>query len=166
MLRWLAIVLTAALLTALSGCGGGGEDTTSAPQGELTRSDLVAKGDAICEEASEQFAQAREDPPTTAEESATFTQRLIEITEDQVRGLRALDPPDSLDRAMKRYLSALEANIATLRKGLAAAQQNDPTAYAEAQAKAVEGQVERLRLAQAVGFRMCSRPAGGGPAAG
>lgn len=166
MLRSLAIVLTAGLLAALAGCGGGDDDAPSAPEGELTKSELVAEGDAICQEASERFAQARENPPTTAEESATFTQGLIDITEDQVSGLRALDPPASLERAMQRYLAALEANIATLREGLVAAQQNDATAYAEAQAKAVEGQVERLRLAQAVGFRTCSRPAGGGPAAG
>jgi predicted transcriptional regulator len=166
MLRWVAILMTAALMATLAACGGGDDDTTSAPQGELSRSELVAEGDAICQEASDRFAQAREAPPTTAEESATFTQGLIDITEDQVSRLRALDPPASLEPAMKRYLAALEANIATLREGLAAAEQNDATAYAEAQAKAVEGQVERLRLAQAVGFRTCSRPAGGGPAAG
>jgi hypothetical protein len=166
MLRWIIIAMTAAMLVGLASCGGGDDDTTSAPQGELTRSELVAEGDEICQAASDRFAQARENPPTTAEESATFTQGLIEITEDQVSGLRALDPPASLEPAMKRYLAALDANIATLREGLAAAQQNDATAYAEAQAKAVEGQVERLRLAQSVGFRTCSRPAGGGPAAG
>jgi hypothetical protein len=166
MLRPIAILTTAALLAGLAGCGGGDEDTTSAPHGPLSRSELIAEGDAICQEASDQFAQVREDLPTTAEESATFTERLIEITENEVSQLRTLDAPASLEPAMKRYLAALEDNVATLRQGLAAAQQSYATAYAEAQAKAVEGQVERLRLAQAVGFRTCSRPVGGGPAAG
>jgi hypothetical protein len=166
MLRPIASLMIAALLAGLAGCGGGNGDTTSVAEGQLSKSELVDQGDAICKEASDQFAQARKDLPTTAEESATFTERLIEITETEVSQLRALDAPASLEPAMKRYLAALEANIATLREGLAAAQQNDATGYAEAQAKAVEGQVERLRLAQAVGFRTCSRPVGGGPAAG
>jgi hypothetical protein len=166
MLRPIASLMIAALLAGLAGCGGGNGDTTSVAEGQLSKSELVDQGDAICKEASDQFAQARKDLPTTAEESATFTERLIEITETEVSQLRALDAPASLEPAMKRYLAALEANIATLREGLAAAQQNDATGYAEAQAKAVEGQVERLRLAQAVGFRTCSRPVGSGPAAG
>jgi hypothetical protein len=162
----IAILMALGALAGLAGCGGGDEETTGAPQGPLSKSELVAEGDAICQEASDRFAQLREDPPTTAQESATFTQQLIEITEDQVSQLRALDPPASLEPAMERYLAALEKNIDTLREGLVAAQQDDPTAYAEAQAKAVEGQVERLRLAQAVGFSSCSRPAGGGAAGG
>ena len=166
MLRPIAILMTVALLVGLAGCGGGDGDTTSTAQGQLSKSQLVDEGDAICQEASDRFAQLRENLPTTAEESAAFTQQLIEITEDQVSRLRALDAPAAQEPAMKRYLAAMEANIATLRQGLAAAEQNDATGYAKAQAKAVEGQVERLRLAQAVGFRTCSRPVGGGPAAG
>jgi hypothetical protein len=166
MLRPTTILLIAALFLGLAACGGGDDDSTSAAQGQLSKSELVDEGDAICQEASDQFAQLRENLPTTAEESATFTQQLVEITENQVSRLRALDAPTALEPAMKRYLAAMEANIATLREGLAAAEQNDAPAYAEAQAKAVEGQVERLRLARAVGFRTCSRPVGGGPAAG
>jgi hypothetical protein len=121
---------------------------------------LVAQGDAICKEARDRFAQLQGNPPTTPEETATFTQRLIDITETEVEQLRALNPPASVKAALDDYLKALDKNIAVLRQGLAAAQQSDATAYAKAQAKAVKGQVERLQLAQAVGFNECSRPAG------
>jgi hypothetical protein len=163
-MRTTCVAVAALLLILVGGCGGGGADTTSTTGGqELTRSELIAKGDAICEDAHERFAQLQASPPTTPEESATFTQQLIDITETEVSQLRALDAPASVKPALDDYLKALDKNVEVLKQGLTAAQQSDAAAYARAQAKAVKGQVERLRLAQAVGFSECSRPAGTAP---
>jgi hypothetical protein len=157
-------VLGISVAALLAACGGGGSDTTSTTGGEeLSKSQLIAQGDAICKDAHDRFAELQGSPPTTPEETATFTQRLIDITATEVDQLRALNPPASVKPALDDYLNALDQNIAVLKQGLAAAQQSDATAYAKAQAKAVKDQVERLQLAQAVGFKECSRPAGTAP---
>jgi len=164
-MRIMCVALATLLLALLAGCGGGGGSSTTSSTGgeELTKSELIAKGDAICKDASDRFAELQASPPTTAEETATFTQQLIDITESEVSQLRALAAPASVKPALDDYLKAMDKNVAVLKEGLAAAQRSDATAYANAQAKAVKDQVERLQLAQAVGFRECSRPAGTAP---
>lgn len=161
-MRITCVALSTLLLALLAGCGGGGDSssTSSTAGEELTKSELIAKGDAICKDARDRFAELQGSLPTTAEETATFTQRLIDITESEINQLRALGAPASVKPALDDYLKAMDKNVEVLKEGLAAAQRSDATAYAKAQAKAVKDQVERLQLAQSVGFKECSRPAG------
>ncbi len=163
-MRIVGAALASLLVAAVAGCGGGGSTGTTGTGGEeLSKAELVAKGDAICKDAHDRFAALQGSPPTTAEETATFTQKLLDITNSELRQLRALDAPASVKPALDSYLKALDRNVAVLEQGLEAAQNSDATAYAKAQAKAVKDQVERLRLAQAVGFKECSRPAATAP---
>jgi hypothetical protein len=163
--RRLCVTTLAALLAVgLGACGGGGaSSTTATTSGPLTKSQLIEQGDAICKEARDRFAQLQGSPPTTPDEVATFTQRVIDITESEVTRLRALNAPSQVKPALDRYLRAMEENIAVLKEGLKAARRSDAAAYAKAQAKAAQGQVKRLAYAQAVGFEECSRPAGTAP---
>ena len=161
--RLICTVALAALGASLGACGGGGGSTTTSAAAALTKSQLIAQGDAICKDARDRFAELQGSPPTTPEETATFTQKLLDITESEVSQLRALNAPDEVKPALDRYLQAMGKNIDVLKQGLKAAQQSDATAYAQAQAKAVQGQVKRLQYAQAVGFTECSRPAGTAP---
>jgi len=158
--------IAGALVAFLAGCGGDSNSatTTTGSHEELTKSEVVARGDAICKDAHDEFARLQQNPPTTSEGAATLTQRVIDITETELSQLRALNPPASVKAALESYLKALDKNVATLKQGLEAAQQNDATGYAQAQAKTVKEQVTRLQLAQAVGFKECSRPAGTAPA--
>jgi hypothetical protein len=142
------------VLAVLAGCGGGGGG------GTLTRAELVSKGDAICKGAHDQFAELQKNPPTTAAEAAALTQKLIDISESELSQLRALNAPADLQGALNRYLAAREQGIAILKKGLTAAQNGNARAYAAAQAEIAKSQVNRLKLAQGVGFTQCSRPAG------
>jgi hypothetical protein len=159
-----AVVLAA---MGMAACGGGGDTSATTSTDEaLTKDQLIAQGDAICKDAHDRFAELQGSPPTTPEETATFTQRLLDITQSEVSQLRDLNAPASVKPALDDYLKALDDNVAVLKQGLKAAQQADATAYAQAQAKAVKGQVDRLRLAQAVGFKECSRPATGPSSAG
>jgi hypothetical protein len=156
---------TAAAVLSLAGVGacGGGSSSTTSTAAELTKSQLITQGDAICKDAGDRFAELQGSPPTTPEESATLTQKLIDITESEVAQLRALNAPANVNPALDRYLQAMDKNIDVLKQGLKAAQQSDATAYAQAQAKAAQGQVKRLQYAHAVGFKECSRPAGTAP---
>jgi len=158
-----ATAITALSVAGLGACGGGGSNSTTSTAAELTKSQLIAQGDAICKDAHDRFAELQGSPPTTPEETATFTQHLIDITENEVSQLRALNAPTNVKPALDRYLQSMDKNVGILRQGLKAAQQSDATAYAQAQAKAVQGQVKRLQYAQAVGFKECSRPAGTAP---
>lgn len=164
-IKWaMAAAVVAAVLVA--GCGGGGGSSTSTTtSGEvLTKQELIAQGDAICGQALQKFQKLQQNPPTTAEDAATLTQQLIDITEAELSQLRDLNPPASLQSSLDDYLDSLDKNVAVLRQGLKAAQQSDASGYAKAQAKTVSQQVERLQLARAVGFKECSRPAGTAPA--
>jgi hypothetical protein len=159
-----AAALAALIAAGLAACGSGGSSTaTTSTEAALTKSQLIAQGDAICKDAHDRFAALQGSPPTTPEETATFTQQLIDITESEVSQLRDLNAPAAVRPALDRYLSAMDKNVDVLKEGLTAAQQSDATAYSNAQAKAVKGQVKRLQYAQAVGFKECSRPAGTAP---
>jgi hypothetical protein len=147
--RVASLALCAALL---AGCGPfGGDD-------ELTKDELIAQGDEICKQGREQYQELQQNPPKSASQAAELTRRLIEITEGEIADLRDLNPPAESQDALDDYLAAREAGLDFLRDGLAAAEDQDARAYAEAQAKIAEGQVHRSRLAEQVGFTECSRP--------
>jgi hypothetical protein len=122
----------------------------------LTRAELIAKGDQACEQAHGQFAELQKNPPNSAEGAVTLTQNLIEISENELSQIRALDAPPAVQPALDRYLRAREQGIALLKQGLEAAQDKTARAYARAQAEIAAGQVRRLKLAEAVGFSKCS----------
>ena len=152
----LAVVVALAAVLDLGPFGGGEDETTT-----LTKAELTAKGDEICKAAHDQFAELQKTPPNSAEGAATLTENLIEISEEELSKIHALDPPADLVPALNRYLEAREQGIALLQQGLKAAQDEDATAYANAQAKIARGQLRRLRLARAVGFTECSRVSDG-----
>ena len=139
-------------LAALFDLGPFGEDEGSS----LTKAEFIAKGDQACKRAHDQFAEVQETQPNSAKGAVTLTQNLVEISESELSQLRSLDAPPELEGALDRYLRAREHGIAILERGLEAAQDSDSTAYADAQADIAAGQVERLKLAQAVGFSECS----------
>jgi uncharacterized protein YhaN len=132
----------------------------------LTQAEFIAKGDQACERAHEQFAELQRTPPNSAEGAVSLTQNLLEISEGELSQIRRLDAPPEVQDALDRYLRARERGIALLERGLEAARDRNAGAYADAQAKIAAGQVQRLKLAQAVGFSECSVVQGGSNAGG
>lgn len=151
-------------LALLPGCGGGGGDETAA--GPLTKSELIAEGDRICKQAREHFVDAAPPPPSSPEEAAALQRALIDENEEEVSRIRALDAPSELEPALDRYLKARAQGIELLKQGLEAAEDGDARAYAAAQRRVASGQLNRLDLAQQVGFEECSRPGGGSSSGG
>jgi hypothetical protein len=151
-----SLALVAALTAAaiLAGCGGGDSTTTTG----LSKAEFLAKGDAICRQGKADSAKLQPSPPITPQKAATLQKGLIHIAEMELDELRALGAPSELQPALDRYLRAREQGIALLNKGLDAAENNDPVAYAKAKATLNSDQVQRLKLAQSVGFSDCSRP--------
>ena len=145
------LAVTVALAAVLDLGPFGNEDTAS-----LSKAEFTAKGDQVCERAHDQFAELQKAQPNSAEGAVALTQNLIEISQNELSQIRALDAPPEVQPALERYLRAREQGIALLEQGLEAAQDRNARAYADAQAEVAAGQVRRLKLAQAVGFSECS----------
>lgn len=145
------------LLVALAGCGEKEEPAVQSADA------AIARGDEICAEAQEEVDELRANQPRSPQDAATLTEGVIAAYEDELAGLRSLEVPSDLSDELDRYVEARERALAPLRDGLRAARAGDAQAYADAQAEAAAGQVERTRLARAVGFSECSVPAGAAP---
>jgi hypothetical protein len=153
----LVVIVAVAAVLGLGPFGDDDEATTT-----LTTAEFTARGDQICKRAHDQFAELQKAPPNSAEGAATLTQNLIEISEEELGQIHSLDAPAEVEPALNRYLEAREQGIDLLQQGLKAAQEENATAYANAQAKIAEGQLRRLKLARAVGFTECSSVSAGG----
>lgn len=147
------VVLGAAL--GLASCGE--KQEPPAPE-QLSVAELEAEADAICATAREETLAAIEQDPSTPEENAALLEELISISESELTDLAALQPPESAEQDLDRYLQARVETIELQQEALQAARREDALAFAEAQAAVAEGQVERTRLAQQAGLSECSRP--------
>jgi hypothetical protein len=130
-------------------------------EAELTRGELIARGDEICRKAHDAFTNLQDGPPRTASQAAELTTQLADIAGDEVDQIRALNGPPEFDAEIERYLAARERGIAFLRSGHDAAQARDTEAYVKSQAELARTQRERQRIARRIGFAECSRPIGG-----
>jgi hypothetical protein len=125
---------------------------------ELSRAEFLAEGDEICTEAHGAFTELQDKTPATAREAVDLTEQLINVAEDERDAIDELNGPSDLDDEVDEYLSARQEGIDLLDRGLDAAEADDGDTYAASQAKVAAQQVERLKLALAVGFTECSRP--------
>jgi hypothetical protein len=150
------LIVAAAVLAVLTVAGTG--PFASEEVDELDRQAFLARGDEICRLAHEEFAALQQEPPRTASEAADLTANLVEISEQELDQIQELAPPESLEEPLERYLAAREDGIELLREAERAAEDGDAEAYSEAQSEVRAGQIERTRLAEAVGFSECSRP--------
>jgi hypothetical protein len=151
---------TAAALCALmgvavaAGCGG---------KQDVSASELVQKGDAICKDEQSRFDEVQATPPANASEAADQTGALVSAAEDANDKLAHFQPPDQLQSRYDAYLDARDRATDEIKKGKDAADDQDSAAYGAAQTAVARTAPERRKLAQAVGFKVCS--AGSGAAA-
>ncbi len=125
---------------------------------ELTRGELLTRGDEICREAHDAFTDLQRVPPRTASQAAELTVRLIEIADDEADRIAALNGPSDFDAAIEDYVAAREEGIDAMRAGRDAASDRDSEGYARSQAEVASSQRERYRIARRIGFAVCSRP--------
>ena len=125
---------------------------------ELTRGQLITRGDEICREAHQAFADLQRKAPQTAGQAAELTDQLIGIASDELDRIGSLNGSPEFDQEIELYLDARERGIDALRAGRAAAEEGDSSAYTQAQDELAESQGERHRIAEEIGFAICSRP--------
>jgi hypothetical protein len=153
----LPLARTVALLSVLAalvlgGCGdeGGGDD--------LDADELISRGDALCGEGQERFAEIQVRQPRNPKDAAAQADELIGVAAEELNELRSLRPPEELIDPLDEYLAARDAALELLEDGRDAAADRDAEGYGKAQAELAAGAKERRRLARAVGFEVCSQP--------
>lgn len=175
-----AIVVVGFVLTS-SGGGGeettGGEPTTQTPVDttekeqpqekpkveRLTTAALVREADRSCETAKTAYTEVGEGRTQELESEAgmniAYAQSLVNISRRQVREMRQLTPAKADQKAFSEYLGFREEIAGFDREALAAAQAGDPVAYAAAYQARNELTPELERVADVIGFEVCSQNA-------
>jgi hypothetical protein len=171
-----ALVAVAGIAIAVSAGGGGSEPSAAAGEGSgdgpnspkpkpaakpktLTRSELIAKADAICEASQSSYASVRS---AALEESpdVSYAVTLAGISQRGVNRFRGLVPPPSVEPAFGKYLEAQERVMRYDRQALRAAEAGDATAYLAARRRRDDEARERYDLARRVGLQRCSASPG------
>ena len=171
----MALVAVAAAVAALALVGGGGGGGGGGPTGEtnvatttkeanpkpkpkpqtLTEAELIRQGDEICEESRERFLRYR-DPEAEKVPDVAYSRVLVGISTNAVDQFEALVPPQSLKPAYDRYVASQREVRQWDRDALAAAEAEDPTAYVEARETRNDTEGDRQRMAEEIGFHVCS----------
>jgi hypothetical protein len=170
----LAAVAVVVAVVALSGSGGGDKgsdaDATAArteeatskqtknPQPKaLTKSELIAQGDAICNASRQTYLGYRDEFPSgETEPSVGYSRLLAGISGKAMKGFDELVPPPALQEPYQRYVEAQGEVAKWDRDALQAAEAEDEAAYLAAREDRDQTEPERQQLAEAVGFTVCS----------
>jgi hypothetical protein len=168
----LAIAAIAAAVLALSGGGGGsspgaaandakgvpakqgGDHPKPAPE-TLSKTELIAKADAICEASQSTYTSVRSQAFEESPE-VVYAATLAGISQRAVNRFRRLVPPPVLEPAFGSYLKAQERVMRYDRDALKAAEADDVAAYLTAREKRDAEAGQRYDLARAVGLKKCS----------
>jgi hypothetical protein len=146
--RFLLAIPALAVLSLGTGCGGGSQQVTAA--------ELVQKADQACREEQSKFREIQATPPANASDAADQTKELIQVAQDASSTIDDLEPPDALRTPLDGYLSARSGAIDEMKKGQDAADNQDSRAYGAAQAAVVKSAPQRRKLADSIGFKVCS----------
>jgi hypothetical protein len=165
-----ACAIAAVLLVLASGCGGDSSGSASHNETEpehrqaLTRSELIAKADAICVASrralrrltARTFRQTRFPNPSERLPNVLYSEEVLELSEKTVRQLKALTPPSALRSAYEAYVGAHEEIESLDEQALQASFDDDGGAYLKARKVRDAGFLDRAELAEAVGLKKCS----------
>jgi hypothetical protein len=151
--RWLPLVLSMLVIGVFgAGCGGGKEQVSAA--------ELDQKADQACREEQTKFEQIQTTPPANATEASDQTKELIQVAEAASSTIDGLEPPDALRMPLEIYLDARDRAIDQMKKGQDAAENQDSKGFGEAQAAVAKSAQQRRKLADSLGFKVCSTNAG------
>ena len=184
--RWVIAGVVAALIVAvvvaaiLVSGGGGGDSATTADSGPespaaskkrerpakpkpkpLSKSELIAKADAICETSQSTYASVRS-PELEEVPNVGYATTLSGISRRGVERFRQLEPkaPPSVEPAFAKYVRAQERVMRYDRQALEAAENEDASAYVAARERRDAEAGERYDLAREVGLEQCSASRG------
>jgi hypothetical protein len=179
--RWaliggVAVLLVAIVVVVILVSGGGGsspgtaattgptstESTNREPKAKpkpksLTKSELIAKADAICMDSKVSFIATRHEYPegeTTPD--VAYSKILSGISTIAVRKFNTLRAPTGIEKPFGEYVKAQERVEAYDREALEAAEAGDANAYLAARERRDTEAGERYDLAREIGLEQCS----------
>jgi hypothetical protein len=132
----------AVLIVPLAACGGG-----------LSKSELVAKGDAICKKVNTQIAKQPE--PTDAADLEKLAKKTVEISDPAIKDMEALEPPDELADEFKRFVALLKQQRDLTKQIGDAAAKGDTVKIQQVGTDAQKAQTEYQTLSDKIGFKEC-----------
>ena len=150
-------------LALIAGCGGGddGDGETGRPgspaQGaegdRLSREELIERADAVCRDANEREADLPQ--PTDLASAGDRAEQLIPIADELAERLRALRPPEELERPYGDYLDLIKEGRALLVRIRDSARADDLETVQSLleEAEALNGRNDET--AKVIGFKVC-----------
>lgn len=153
--KTLTIALPLAAL-AISGCGGGGDETTASTQATettpaLSKAELISQGDAICAEVNNAIGAVG---VSEAEVPDQITQ-VADLYAGMVESIKRLGSPDEA-AGYSEFLAAAEELSKVEGEAKLAAEREDTAALGEAATKATPALEEFESVAGEYGFEACS----------
>ena len=130
------------IVMPLAACGGG-----------LSKSELVAKGDAICKRVNQEVA--KEPDPQTAADLEKLANKTVEISDPAIDDMEALEPPGELEKDFDAFVASLKKQRDLTKEIGEAAGKGDTEAIQKAGADAQKAQAEYNRLSEKIGFKEC-----------
>jgi hypothetical protein len=134
--------VAALIVLPLAACGGG-----------LSKSELVAKGDAICKRVNS--AIAKEPDPKTAADLEKLANKTVEISDPAIDDMEALEAPDELEKDFDAFVASLKKQRDLTKDIGKAAGAGDTAKIQKAGADAQKAQTEYRRLSDKIGFKEC-----------
>lgn len=144
---------------ALAGCGdsakttGGGDD--AAEPAPLTRTELIAKADAICKDMQKKLDAVP--APESMDELATAIGKQIDLSGPAIKKLQALAPPEDLASTYDSWtakLAQMQAGTERIRAAAASGSQTEVQKIVD-EVDAVNKQADRL--GRQIGFKACAK---------
>jgi hypothetical protein len=130
------------LFLPVAGCGGG-----------LSKGELVAEGDKICERVNEEIA--KEPEPKDAAGLERLARKTVEISDPAIEDMEALEPPGELEADVEKFVASLKKQRDLTEQIGAAAADGDTAAIQELGADAQRAQKEYRGLSDKIGFKEC-----------
>jgi hypothetical protein len=153
--------LTAALfvvLLAISGCGGGGDSTASAPvettaePTALTKEELLAQGDAICAEVNAAVGTVAS---TAGTNGAAQVAQESDLYGGMVERLKALGAPSDDSAGYPEFIAAAEQLAQAESDAQLAAERGEEGGVATAESEAASSLASFQTAARSYGFEAC-----------
>jgi serine/threonine protein kinase len=123
----------------------------------LTRSQLITKADAVCEDSQRRYLEIR-DIGREHFADIPYAEALVRFARQRIGGLRRLEPPPRLAKPYEEYLEAQERVLATDRQALRASWKGDVVGVEAARDRRDAEDSLREGLARKIGFTVCSTP--------
>jgi hypothetical protein len=118
--RGFGVTVTGMLMVGLvaAGCGGGSKSTTSTPTAAITKTEFIAKANAICGTADPALSAATAklaSHPTDVQIEALVKGSFVPSIEAQIAGIRALGVPPGEQGIVTRMLKLVQADLKKLK---------------------------------------------------